>query len=180
MEKGDTLTTTKEAAAQLRQQFKRRGYNSRDISIRMEQYSLGSTIHIEIKTPKLPLPAVKAICKQAEHVRYCEASGEILSGGNRFVEIHRSRELSEILARRHVQAVENALDELDQLETPTSQLVHILGTNGPLMLGLANGCKGTYRLWGGQTAFPMQYGRYPDHIAVACAALDKDQLREEL
>lgn len=79
------MTTTKEAAATIRQALKARGWNSRMISVRGDNYSLGSSIRVTIKSDSIPMQVVRDIATGVEEIDRCEVTGEILSGGNRFV-----------------------------------------------------------------------------------------------
>ncbi len=83
--------TTKERAAAIRAELKSKGWTSRDVSVRFEQFSLGSSVHVTIKNPAVPLAPVKAIASAHERIDYCPYSGEILSGSNRHVEVRYER-----------------------------------------------------------------------------------------
>lgn len=76
-----------EAAALIRAALKARGWSSRKVSVRAESYSMGSSLHVVIKDASVPLLEVKAIAEEHERISYDSCSGEILSGGNRFVNV---------------------------------------------------------------------------------------------
>ena len=58
-----SLTTTEHAAV-IRNTLKRdHGWTSRQVSIRAEYFSLGSSITVIVKDPAIPLPVVKAIAE---------------------------------------------------------------------------------------------------------------------
>ena len=80
-----TYETCTEAAASVRAALKAKGWNARAVSVRADPYSMGSSLHVTVKDPAIPLAVVRAIAMSAERVRYCEVTHEILSGGNRFV-----------------------------------------------------------------------------------------------
>jgi hypothetical protein len=106
--------TTTEYAAQIRQALKRQhGWSSRQVSVRAEYFSLGSSIEIVVKDPSIPLPAVKAIAQRAESIRRDEMTGEILGGGNRYVSVTYSHEAQEIIGRRYADAVQRAVLAVD-------------------------------------------------------------------
>lgn len=104
--------TATEAAARIRAAYKAKGWSSRMIGVRADQYSMGSTIRVEIKDPRIRKRDAEEIANTAERISRCEMTGEILSGGNRFVDVEHSRECRDILARRYIAAVERACDEL--------------------------------------------------------------------
>lgn len=80
--------TTKEKAAAIRAEYKKRGWNSRKISVRTEYFSLGSAINIEIKAPGIPTEEVEKIAKGiGESIARCHLTHEILSGGNTYVSV---------------------------------------------------------------------------------------------
>lgn len=66
-----------EAAKVIRERIKRElGATSRQVSVRASSYSMGSSIHVKVRDAGIRLMSV-------EHVDRCEATGEILNGGNR-------------------------------------------------------------------------------------------------
>jgi hypothetical protein len=87
------MTTLKEATATIRTALKAMGYSSREISVRGESYSMGSSITVTVKVRGVDLKAIKAVAEKAQRIDRCELTGEILTGGNRFVEVDYSWEL---------------------------------------------------------------------------------------
>jgi hypothetical protein len=77
----DRLTTT-EHAAMIRKAYKAAGIKA---SVRSEGYSMGSSINVRVKSGSLA--TAKSIANQSESVRRCEITGDVLSGGNRYVEV---------------------------------------------------------------------------------------------
>ena len=127
-----TTGTTTDYAAEIRATLKaRHGWNARQVSVRASYYSMGSSIDVTIKDPAISLPTVKAIAEGAEHIRRCEATGEILGGGNRYVSVRYSHEAQEILGRRYADAVQRAVNGL---EPGGSSLHPVDGT--PFLVGL--------------------------------------------
>lgn len=120
--------STKEAAAKIRADLKaRKGWTQRDVSIRVEYYSMGSSIHATIRNPAVTEAELRPILLQGERIDYDHATGEILSGGNRFVHIHYAKDVSAVLARRHLDALRRAATMVDNRATlgDTSILVSI-------------------------------------------------------
>lgn len=90
--------TTTEAAAQIRKTLKAHGWTSRDVSVRSDLYSMGSTIRVLVKSPAVDMATVRDIAEKFSRVSRCEATGEILNGGNRFVEIDWARPVVEAIS----------------------------------------------------------------------------------
>lgn len=93
-----TYTSLKEATANVRTALKAMGYGPREISVRGESYSMGSSINVCVKVRGVDLKAVEAVAMGAERVDRCEITGDILSGGNRFVHVKYDGELLASLA----------------------------------------------------------------------------------
>jgi len=73
-----------DTAKLIRSALKTLGYGPRDISIRAR--TTGS-VDVTIKRADVALDVIEPVVHQFEHVRRCESSGEILTGGNTFVTI---------------------------------------------------------------------------------------------
>jgi hypothetical protein len=111
---GQYLGTT-ERAAIIRKALKaQHKLSGRDVSVRAEHFSMGSSIEIKIKNPEVSVDAVKAIAEPHEKIDR-DQFGEILGGGNRFLHIGYSSEARTALAARALPAVAAALEAL-QLE----------------------------------------------------------------
>jgi len=82
----DTYRTAAESAKAIRQALKaEHGWTSRDISVRSENYSMGSSVDLKIKRAGIDPETVTRIANAESYIRYDERTGEILGGGNRFV-----------------------------------------------------------------------------------------------
>ncbi len=81
------MTTTAEHAKEIRTRLKAAGITSRDVSVRSDVYSMGSAIRVCIRTLDVPYAVVKNAADGHEHVRRDE-QGEILSGGNMYVDVN--------------------------------------------------------------------------------------------
>jgi len=92
--------TLAEDATTIRAELKRRGWTSRQVAVRSESFSMGSSITVTIKAAGIPLATVHEIAERAEHVRRCEVTGDILGGGNRYVTVHFDRVLLASVAAR--------------------------------------------------------------------------------
>lgn len=84
-----STTTNATPAQRLRAALKAAGFNARRVSVRHHH----STLRVTLRDATAPLSSVKAIADGFRSVRYCEATGEILCGGNTFVEVAYADEL---------------------------------------------------------------------------------------
>lgn len=109
----ETYIGTTERAALIRAELKaKHKWTSKDVSVRASHYSMGSSIEVNIKNPAVPLAAVREVALQHESIDR-DASGEILSGGNRYVHVNYSSEAREALAAAQMPAVQAAADKLN-------------------------------------------------------------------
>src|SRR5690242_8810015 len=69
------------------------GWTSRDVSVRAESFSMGSALRVKIKNPAVSLTAVRVIAREFETVSRCEQTGEVLSGGNTYLDVEYSYEV---------------------------------------------------------------------------------------
>lgn len=123
--------STTDHAAQLRAALKARGWTGRDVSVRADSYSMGSSIRVVIKNPAVPLAAVQALAQAHERVDR-DQWGEILSGGNRFVDVSYSPEALAALADRQLLAVFSAAARLDSHGRDT-RVLEAIGETGYLL-----------------------------------------------
>lgn len=135
--------TCAESAAEIRAALKSRGISSRQVSVRADSYSMGSAVRIEIKDASVPLARVKAAAMKHERIDR-DQWGEILNGGNRYVDIHYTSEARKALAEPWIPAAKAAADAVSG-----SALVPIDGT--ALMVGKPQQWDGErLSLWGPQ------------------------------
>lgn len=119
-------TSTADAAAIVRKQLKAKGITSRMVSVRADNFSMGSALRISIKSPDVSSKLVSEIAEGQESIRRCEMTGEILSGGNRYVSISYTREALDAMSARYVAQVSAAIAQLP--EGDDSRLIPIEGT----------------------------------------------------
>lgn len=142
----DGYIGTTERAAIIRAELKaKHKWTSRDVSVKADHFSMGSAIRISIKNPAVPLAAVKEIAEAHESISR-DASGEILSGGNRYLDIGYSSEAREALAALWLPAVEKAAETLAS-EGNDSLLVPVEGAPG-FLLGMGrHGLRFGFSVW---------------------------------
>ncbi len=97
-------TSAAQDAATIRAKSKALGWGRKEISVRCENFSMGSAVNVEVKSPTVDVAKAEKILKDvAERIRR-DGYGEILSGGNRYVHFGHSHECQEILARQRLRA----------------------------------------------------------------------------
>jgi len=84
-------TTNTTPAQTLRAALKAAGFNARRVTVRQSH----SSLYVSIRDAGASLSEVEAIANKFSVVRRCEATGEILSGGNTFVNVAYTDELVE-------------------------------------------------------------------------------------
>jgi hypothetical protein len=77
---------TVEASTKIRAALAAAGFGRADVSVRNDSYSMGSTVRVRIKRAEVPLSQVETIASAHQRISRDE-SGEILGGGNMFVDI---------------------------------------------------------------------------------------------
>lgn len=79
--------TTKEIAGKIRDDLKRRGYNSRKVGVRFEFCGYSSVIVLTVKDDALNLDNVRQWVRQYESIDRDERTGEPLKGGNTYIRV---------------------------------------------------------------------------------------------
>jgi hypothetical protein len=138
--------STQEHAATLRTTLKAHGITSQDVSVRSDCYSMGSSLRVTVKRAGLPLSiaAIRALAEGHERIHRCDYSGEILNGGNRFVDVHLSDEAREQYAAPWLEPVKAAMVELDDVSP--NCLIPVAGTGERFKVGRGMNGWG-YSLW---------------------------------
>lgn len=129
--------TTKEHAAAIRAAYKAKGWTARDISVRIDTYSMGSSIDVRVKNPDVNFAEAESIAKGAERISRCEISGEILSGCNRYVSVSYSHEAADAIQARYADALTAAAGALRADLSDNS--LHPIGRTGFLLGRGSNG-----------------------------------------
>lgn len=92
--------------------LKAAGYNSKQVSVRNRHAGYSSALDITIRDPSVNFNVVEKIGKDHKHVHYDERSGEILSGGNTFVDTSISDEVRDTWSKKYLQHVNDAIGQL--------------------------------------------------------------------
>ena len=121
-------TTIRQAAQNVRTAYKKRGWTSRQIGVRSDSYSMGSALRITIKDGQIPMHEAKEIAQSEEHIRR-DGYGEILSGGNRYVEVNLNRDARSYKTLLYLDRVKRAIyllnDPPDNVLQPVIKGYHV-------------------------------------------------------
>lgn len=98
METTNTNTATLSTADQIRAALKAAGYSRKAVTVKHSKHSMGSSVYITIRDISVSKLAIAAICDKFQNVRR-DGSGEILSGGNRFVDVSYDGDMMRPVAR---------------------------------------------------------------------------------
>jgi hypothetical protein len=71
----------------IRSALKAAGYGKADVSVHNDSYSMGSTVYVKIKRPEISLSKVESLAEPFARVDRDSQTGEILGGGNCFVDV---------------------------------------------------------------------------------------------
>lgn len=120
-----------EQCALLREAFRKRGWNQRAVTVRNESYSMGSSFHVTILDPSAihDMAELRRLVNTSERIDRCEASGEILSGGNRFAHLQYSDQAQAMLRAPYVDACAATLVALRAEPAGSRSLLPIAGTS---------------------------------------------------
>lgn len=143
-----TYTTPAEASAQVRALCKAEGWTTKDISIRCESYSMGSSINAEIKSARVYVPRLREILATVEHIDRCSVTGEILSGGNRYVHVRYSRAAEREIAAPYLAAFNAALARLDELADAGDMNALVRVGDTGISIGFYNGARWELTVYG--------------------------------
>lgn len=125
-----SYTTPAQAAKTIRAALKAQlGANARHISVRAQSYSMGSSIRVDIKSMRFSKADVERIAREQEHVRRCEATGEILNGGNQYVWVDYTRECIAPLVA-HVEARLRSVESDPGLCVTIAGVAHFVSDRG--------------------------------------------------
>ena len=101
-------------AARIRAALKAAGYNTRKVTVRQDH----ETVRVTLKTLDVVLSVIKAIVAPFECVRRCESTGEVLLGGNIYVDVAYDREVLAPVTRQIAEAL---------LAAPRGQVIELDG-----------------------------------------------------
>jgi hypothetical protein len=130
---------TVDIASALRKAYKAKGWTARDISVRSDLYSMGSSIRIRVKSARVNVNEAREMAEECESVRRCEYTGEILSGGNRYVDFSVEEQARVEIGAPYRAAAAAAIARVQAPGFDRSHLIEIEGTRFLVGLGQAGG-----------------------------------------
>jgi hypothetical protein len=120
------MTNTAKDAQEIRNELKKIGLNTKDVSVRSNIYSMGSSINVTIKSEKaLSLrKEIKAIAENHETIDRDHATGEILCGGNRFVFVGVDWKFEHDLMNKHEPAI---MEMIEKAKSTMNKIIEYCG-----------------------------------------------------
>ncbi len=146
------------------------------VGVRTDNFSMGSSIDVTIKSPEVDFDEAKKIAKAHDRIDR-DHFGEILSGCNRYVSVDYTGECRRLMGEPFEDRIIDAFVALDG-RGPTNVHEEVKGTG--ITLSLEN--PHSVRIWDGHRARGSFYGMTPGGIkdgAFQVALLDREMKREE-
>lgn len=161
-----TASDEQSPADRLRAKLKAAGYNARRVTVRHDHYSMGSSIDVTIRDPDVGRDTIKALASEFERVDRCEITGEILSGGNRYLDVKYSGKATATLRDRVRRVVMAAIEKAKAIDP--GQLVPV---NDDWLIGRPTDNRHGLRLWDRrESARHHVRDAYNDEAAVSIVA----------
>lgn len=105
----------KEKAKELRKELKALGISNKDVSVRVSPCTYSEAMDVTIKNLSVDIRKVEELALKYERIDRDERSGEILSGGNEFVEVKYDWQILAKESKKYFSAAEGVLKtELEQ------------------------------------------------------------------
>lgn len=108
--------TTDPVVLAIRTDLKAIGYSAAKVSVRRRPGGIERSIHITIRDASVDHVKVAEIGDGYESIRRCEASGDILGGGNTYVWIHWSDEARAAKAAPFMERAQRGFDVCQQIK----------------------------------------------------------------
>lgn len=123
---------------EIRQELKNKlGYNARQVSVRMMHYT---KIIFTIRDASIKRSEIEDFANDYESIRYDEMTGEILCGGNTYVDVCYSEDCKKEMSDKYIEAVEKAVNQIED-----NCIIDIEGTN--LSIGNDPRYSGGFAIW---------------------------------
>lgn len=153
--------TSTEIQANVKKQIKEAGYSLRQVSVRKDG-GLDTALEITIRCAKVDRNVIDRIAKGNEDIDKCEASGEVLCGGNTYCFVRVMQEVLNEWGGQYVDAIKAATEEADTLEGNQLATVEVEGVEAYV------GARpwGQYDLYINGTRAIQFQGAYPLRAAV--------------
>lgn len=107
-------TRAAKAARKIRAAYKKNGWSSKDISVRVSYPGYEQEINVCIKNPNITKADAREVAEPYESIRYDERSGEILQGGNLAISIRLDYEAEAEGRRLLIPTAKRITEELEK------------------------------------------------------------------
>lgn len=126
-----TYQSPAEAAAEIRGKLKALyGITSRQVSVRAKSFSMGSSLDVTINDPAVDIREVRNVADSKEKIDR-DMYGEILSGGNHYLDVRYGDKAAEAFAAANADAIAKLVEVLPERGSTSSVAppVEIAGKN---------------------------------------------------
>ena len=96
--------------------LKKAGYNTREVSVREQDCGYSRALTITVRDASVSLKNIQEIASRHESIDRCERTGEILSGGNRYIDVELKEEIKEQYYNMFKEEVSEAMDNIEEKE----------------------------------------------------------------
>ncbi|MFW6341386.1 MAG: hypothetical protein ACOC00_00010 [Halothiobacillaceae bacterium] len=143
------LTRAARDAKRIRATLRRAyGWTSSQVSVRCNNYSMGSSIQIIIHDPAVDMREVQNVAASAEHIRRCDLTGEILCGGNQHLSVEWSRGAMAMVCESHADIIRSIADASGTVPPGRGVTVgHTIVWNEGYMITLSDEADKSDRAW---------------------------------
>lgn len=105
--------TNKERSKAIREEIKKLGYNTKQVSVRSRYCGYSDATDITVKDLNCDIKAIEKACTKFESIDYDQYSGEILSGGNTYISVKWDYEALKKVEEEKMQEAENLIAEAE-------------------------------------------------------------------
>lgn len=128
----------KEIAKKIREQLKVNGINNKQVSVRSGIVGFSQEVNITIKDATIKFDMVDEMAHKYESIDYDEATGEILSGGNTYIDVSFSYDVIKKEREKYIPFAKKIIDKYK--DTPSEELVSVAKMGDYEILYSPNDC----------------------------------------
>ena len=122
------------------------GYNSTQVSVRRENCGYSSSYTLTIRHPDVNRAKVVEIEKKHESVSICQASGEVLMGGNTYIDVSLTEEVRKAWTAKYLPWAQAALARIESGEVKAGHGTRIDDKERFIVFAYQEGVK-RYKVW---------------------------------
>lgn len=105
--------TNKERGKAIREELKKAGYTSKQVSVRSRNCGYSDETRIYVKDLSCDINAIRNICEKFERIDYDQYTGEILMGGNTYIFVEWDWETIHNATESKMEEAEKVVDEIE-------------------------------------------------------------------